>query len=477
MMSFTTVSFLFLFFPVSLLAYYVAKRFHKVLGDVVLFLFSIAFYGWAGITQIRFLVLYVLGVYLLGRIAFFCGNYEQTDSKVNIYKRQVMGASIGVILFILFIYKYYNFLQGALSSVLNPDPPRLTLLVPLGLSYLIFSGISYVLDIYRGNVLPGTLLETGNYIVFFPKIACGPITLYKDFSSQKKDQITIDDMVSGLNRIIIGMAKKLIFADYFGSVLATIPNSGIDQVTAFLTIIIYALQLFFDFAGYSDMAIGFAQLFGYQLPENFNHPYLSRSITEFWRRWHMSLGRFFREYLYIPLGGNRRGKARTLLNLMVVFLATGIWHGAGWTYLIWGMIHGICVVFERIVRDQKWVQKVPVVLKWVATITIVFLGWQLFRFTSLSEIGNLFGLIIHKPEGNILFSWQYYTTMKLVVLSLLGLLMSSILGCVKVQNWIHQVNSKPGMMILKQLVLLVLFIVVICCMAGSTYSPFLYFRY
>lgn len=476
-MSFTTVSFLFIFFPVSLLAYYLARRIHKILGEVVLVLFSIAFYGWSGITQIRFLLLYVLGVYLLGRIAFFCGRYEKSDSKVNTYKRQVIGATIAILLFVLFIYKYYNFLQEALLPVLNPDPPRLSLVVPLGLSYLFFSGISYIIDIYRGDALPGTLLETGNYITFFPKIACGPITLYKNFTSQKKDNIVLDDMVEGLNRIIIGMAKKLIFADYFGSVLATIPNAGIDQVTAFLTIIIYSLQLYFDFSGYSDMAIGVGRLFGYQLPDNFNYPYLSRSITEFWRRWHMSLGTFFKEYLYIPLGGNRKGKVRTLLNLLLVFLATGIWHGAGWNYIIWGMSHGICVVIERVGHSTKLAKIIPAVVKWICSMTVVFVGWQLFRFTTLNEVENLFSQITNKPEGTVLLSWQYYVTIKLVFLSLVGFAFSSIMGCSKIQEWLRQMKSKQSVFILRQVLLLILLIVVICCMASSTYSPFLYFRY
>lgn len=350
-------------------------------------------------------------------------------------------------------------------------------MVPLGLSYLFFSGISYIIDIYRGDALPGTLLETGNYITFFPKIACGPITLYKNFTSQKKDNIVLDDMVEGLNRIIIGMAKKLIFADYFGSVLATIPNAGIDQVTAFLTIIIYSLQLYFDFSGYSDMAIGVGRLFGYQLPDNFNYPYLSRSITEFWRRWHMSLGTFFKEYLYIPLGGNRKGKVRTLLNLLLVFLATGIWHGAGWNYIIWGMSHGICVVIERVGHSTKLAKIIPAVVKWICSMTVVFVGWQLFRFTTLNEVENLFSQITNKPEGTVLLSWQYYVTIKLVFLSLVGFAFSSIMGCSKIQEWLRQMKSKQSVFILRQVLLLILLIVVICCMASSTYSPFLYFRY
>lgn len=476
-MSFTSVSFLFVFFPVSLLSYYIAKRVYSKLGDVVLLIFNVLFYGWACITDIRFLLIYILVVYLLGRIAFFCGRYEKSDLKSSLYKRQVMGMLIGIFLTILFVYKYYNFLQEALLPVFNPGFPRLTLMAPLGLSYLVFSGISYVMDIYRGDSLPGTLLETGNYITFFPKIACGPISLYKEFEGKRSVKISLDDWVEGLNRIIIGMAKKLIFADYFGSVLSSIPNTGIDQPTAAITIVIYSLQLIFDFAGYSDMAIGFGRLFGYQLPENFHYPYLSKSITEFWRRWHMSLGRFFKEYLYIPLGGNRKGRIRTLVNLMIVFLATGIWHGAGWNYLIWGSTHGVCVVLERMLQNNKLVKKIPRTVKWITTLAIVFIGWQLFRFSTLGELNNLIHLITHKPEGAILLGWQYFVTKKLIIMSVFGFFMVSFLGSDKVQKIISGWNKHRSVIVIKQLLLLILFTIAICCMVSSTYSPFLYFRY
>lgn len=476
-MSFTSVMFLFIFFPITILMYNIAKKINLKFANFVLFLSNLGFYSWAGITGVVFLVVYILIVYFLGRIAYFTGAYEKKTDKVMLYKKQIMGLVLVILLSILFSYKYYNFILEILTPISNIALPKLNLIAPLGISYLIFSGISYIMDIYRGDAMPGTLIETGNYISFFPKIACGPIALYKDFQMEITKSIDLEQAMSGLNRIIIGMAKKLIFADYFGMVLATIPHEGIDQLTAFLTIIIYSLQLIFDFAGYSDMAIGLGTLYGYRLPENFHYPYLSFSITDFWRRWHISLGRFFRDYLYIPLGGNRKGKNRTYLNLFVVFLATGIWHGAGWNYLIWGSLHGICVIFERIVKNNKLLQRIPSAVKWICTITIVFIGWQFFRFSDIEGVHELFYRIYHKSDGTVLFTWKYYLTNKLIVLSLIGFFIVSFMGTQVIQNFINRIKSNKIVIIIRQIVLLALFIFTICSMVSSTYSPFLYFRY
>jgi len=476
-MSFTSVGFLFIFFPMSVLAYYIARKIHVKLSELVLLMFSLVFYRWAGIVDFKFLLIYIVLIYLLGRVAFICSKYGKEESSIKIYQKQVMGGMLLLIIGILFQYKYYNFVIGIIDQLTKIKMAENALLIPLGLSYLIFSGISYVVDIYRGDELPGTLLGTANYIAFFPKIACGPIALYKDFNQLKnKAGFQLDQFTEGINRIIIGMAKKLIFADYFGMVLSTIPTVGIDAATGVLTIVIYSLQLVFDFAGYSDMAIGFGLLFGYNLPENFHFPYLSLSITEFWRRWHMSLGRFFKEYLYIPLGGNRKGKIRTLLNLMIVFIATGIWHGAGWNYLIWGSMHGVCEVGERACKGQKWVTKIPKIVRWLFTITVVFIGWQFFRFTSLEDFASLFKIIFNQ-QGKVVFSWNYYLTIKLCILSIIGMFGMSFLGIDWFQRRIQKLQDYPIAMVIKQGLLLILFALSVFSMVSSTYSPFLYFRY
>lgn len=476
-MSFTSVVFLFIFFPMCFCLYYISLKFHSRLSNILLLIFDVVFYAWAGVLEIQFLVLYIILVFLLGRIAFLCGKCEESNNDIKKYKKQVMGVIITILLLILFFYKYYEFFEGIFSPLVQIKLLEFNLIAPLGLSYLTFSGISYVVDIYRGDSMPGSLIETGNYIAFFPKIACGPIALHKDFYKKKRNQIDINQIIVGINRIIIGMIKKIIFADYFGSVLASIPSNGIDQLTALFTIIIYSLQLVFDFSGYSDMAIGLGVLFGYSLPENFKYPYFSFSITEFWRRWHISLGSFFREYLYIPLGGNRKGRIRTLLNLFLVFLATGIWHGAGWNYLIWGSLHGICVVSERLGQKNKVIQRIPAILKWVYTIVIVFIGWQFFRYSDINGIHELFYSIYHKPEGVVLFTWEYYLTIKLAVMTLIGFVMVSFMGAEVIQKFIGKIQSNQKLLIIKQILLLILFIVAICSMVSSTYSPFLYFRY
>ena len=235
----------------------------------------------------------------------------------------------------------------------------------------------------------GGFLDAALYMTFFPKIVSGPIVLWKDFSIELSARVFSEDrFVYGINRFIIGLGKKVLLADTFGSVVVNIQDQmyyGIDIPTAWGCTLLYFLQIYYDFSGYSDMAIGLSSMFGFKLKENFSFPYLSTSITEFWRRWHISLGTWFREYVYIPLGGNRKGFYRTLVNLFIVFLITGVWHGAGAGYLCWGIAHGICIVAERCVRDKKLYKMIPGVVKWAVTTLIVMLGWQVFHIAGMSE--------------------------------------------------------------------------------------------
>ena len=282
---------------------------------------------------------------------------------------------------------------------------------------------------------------------------------------------------SGMNRLVLGMVKKLIFADYFGKVLSTMSLSAMDQLTALGSVILYSLQLYFDFAGYTDMAVGLGRMFGFRLPENFDAPYLSRSVTEFWRRWHMTLGAFFREYLYIPLGGNRKGTSRTVLNIAIVFLATGVWHGAGPNYLIWGGIHGLCVIVERLIRDKKVYQKTPEVLKWLLTTCVVFLGWQLFRFEDLGDVGALLASVFRPAGGDITFTWQYYFNGKCLFFMAAAWLWSALPGLRICREWREKALRRPVWQVLTAVAMLGLLVIAVIYMVNSTYSPFIYFRY
>lgn len=324
-MQFTSVLFLFFFFPTAIFAYFVSQKINQTLSKFFLTVISLFFYGWACFDDIFKLIFFILYVYFLGLIFQLMHHYKEDVQSRKAYIYKIVGFSIGSIVLFLFYYKYFNFSIGIINVLPGIELPGHSLIAPLGISYLVFSAISYLMDIYRGDVKSATLLDTALYISFFPKIASGPILLYKDFDYPSQTaSLNVDTLSSGLSRFLIGFSKKTLLADYFGTVIVSMSSSQMDSQTALLSILVYGFQLYLDFDGYTDMAIGLGKMFGIALPENFNAPYRSTSITEFWRRWHISLGRFFREYLYIPLGGNRKGKTRTLINLSIVFIVTGI---------------------------------------------------------------------------------------------------------------------------------------------------------
>lgn len=311
-MLFTNFIFLFVFFPLCVGGYLVLwgiqKKIGKVnlrIGDIFLILASLAFYGWMRLEGILYLCIYILLVYAMGKMI------EKKGGSVDKSKIAV-GVSVLVLAGILYFYKYIDFTLQSLNDILQTDFTLFYVIVPLGISFITFSAISYVVDIYRGNSTAGSLLDVALYISFFPKAVSGPIVLWKDFQTQIQNR-TVDDVrfMYGLNRIMIGYAKKVLLADSFGLMVSDIQQNmvvGMDVPTAWWCALLYMLQIYYDFAGYSDIALGLGELFGFQFKENFHFPYVSASITEFWRRWHISLGTWFREYIYIPLGGNRKGK-------------------------------------------------------------------------------------------------------------------------------------------------------------------------
>lgn len=317
------------------------------------------------------------------------------------------------------------------------------------------------------------------FLSFFPKIISGPIVLWKDFAPQiKTRRLTLDRTVEGVNRIMIGFAKKVILADSFGKCLASIELQGIDQITAAGTVLLYMLQIYFDFAGYSDIALGAAKLFGFDFKENFNFPYRSKSISEFWRRWHISLGTWFREYIYIPLGGSRKGRTRTLVNLGIVFAVTGIWHGAGWNYILWGGINGVCAITERILKDNRRYQRIPAWIKWLVTMAIVMCFWQLFKYQSLGEVGTVFGIITGQIQfESISYNWRYYFDAQLITFVIIGILGSTVLGSPRLKALHARFASSGAGYVVQEIFLLALFVISILFMVNSTYMPFIYFQY
>lgn len=497
-MLFTTQVFLFVFFPFSILGYSIIKGVCSIDGLRLLFkklsldkLFligcSVVFYMWSSFDNVFRLLFYIVVVYVIGLwIATVRGKglylnlYQSPTLQKRVYLSLFpLGIGILLVTFPLIYFNYSNFLIQCWNSLFGEQLPSKSLLAPLGISFITFSSISYLTDIYRGQATAGSFLDCLLYLTFFPKVISGPIVLWRDFQGQiGQSRFSLTRMTEGVNRIMIGFAKKVILADTFGACLAQISIQSMDQLTAFGTLILYMLQIYYDFAGYSDIAIGLAKLFGFEFKENFNFPYRSVSISEFWRRWHISLGTWFKEYIYISLGGSRKGQQKTLRNLAIVFAVTGLWHGAGWNYILWGGIHAFFVVVERLVHHHKYYQNIPVALKYMATMGIILFSWQLFRFQHLADVGTVIGAILGKGTGQpIFYTWQYYYDAKMLFLATVGIIGATLLGSQKVKSWYGNVSSTAVGYFLQEVILLAIFIVAILFMVNSTYSPFIYFQY
>ena len=498
-MGFTTTTFLFIFLPLLLVFYFVIylkmrkrKSVYKI-GNFILIFFSFIFYSWALAITANILLIFSVIVWLIG---LWIEHARSSEVVVPMYKNgirnektvkiAVIPLTIGVVTTIglLFHFKYYATIAPLISQYAYIDPNKYaSITVPLGISFISFSVISYYADIYLEKASAGGFSDCLLYIFFFPKIISGPIVLWREFQEQLKARdINVDTFVSGINLIVIGFAKKVILADTFGAHADTLKGQCIDTPTAWFGWILYALQIYYDFAGYSDVAIGTARLFGFNISKNFDFPYRSISITEFWRRWHISLGNFFKNYIYFPLGGNRKGQSRTLANLFIVFVITGIWHGAGMAYIIWGTLHGICVVIERSINHKQWYASIPNFLKWVFTFFISASAWQFFRYggngiSAFAALGQLFGLHGSYTSEDILFPLGYYADNKVIVLILIGFIGATILGDKRILNLYEKLKANNVFYLLQEVTLIILFVISISFMVSSSYNPFIYFQF
>ncbi|MGT2950746.1 hypothetical protein BU202_05325 [Streptococcus cuniculi] len=499
-MLFTTQIFLFIFFPLSVLGYTIINgltslrsvrnlfgKKHIYIRNLFLIGCSLFFYMWSSFDNVFRFLFYIAVVYLIAlwiekarAKGYYLNIYQSSISQKRFYLA-LLPLWIGIFLttFALIYYNYSNFLIQCWNLLFGDHIPPKSLLTPLGISFITFSSISYLTDIYRGQATAGNFLDCLLYLSFFPKVISGPIILWKDFQRQiGKNTVSLTLATDGINRIMVGFAKKVILADTFGACLAQISISAMDQVTALGTLVLYMLQIYYDFSGYSDIAIGLAKILGFEFKENFNFPYRSTSISEFWRRWHISLGTWFREYIYISLGGSRKGQRQTLRNLIVVFALTGIWHGAGFNYILWGGINALFVVTERIIHDKDFYKKTPTIVKYIITMGVVLLSWQLFRFQKLSDISIVLHAVLGKGTNQpIAYNWQYYYDVKIISLSLIGIIGATLLGSQRMKQWYYNVTSTTIGYLMQEIILLVIFIVAILFMVNSTYSPFIYFQY
>lgn len=483
-MGFTSVVFVFIFFPACIAGYYLSLCMERKIAcfkririsDWILVLVSIAFYACSGVSDLLIFFFYI-------PITYFMGSWIKRNRIRGKHPCLLFVAGILIFVAVLYYFKYYNFTAQVINELTGSSFfPKRSGWTLFGVSFITFTAISYFADIYRGDAEPGAFLDTALYLSFFPKVMSGPIVLWKDFQKNLPARIFNESrFVYGINLFIIGCAKKVILADSFGGIVSSIQEqvgSGIDIPTAWGCTVLYFLQIYYDFSGYSDTAIGLAAMFGFDFQKNFNYPYISTSISEFWRRWHISLGRWFREYIYFPLGGSRRGKGITLRNLMIVFLITGIWHGAGIGYLLWGVMHGLCTVIERCIKDKKIYKMFPSQLKWLIVMLIVMLGWQVFRIPDFSDNLYFWKLLFGGVKvGTVNFTFEYYFTPKVIFLATVGLAGSTVLSGPRLRGkWENWTDKKVGYTT-QEFLLFLLFALTIMFMVNSTYSPFIYFQY
>lgn len=478
-MLFQSVTFLFLFLPAVLIVYSVFDRkicvgqgfsssHRQDILNLVLVIFSLAFYAWGRVDH-TFVLIGVLFInYLFGLAKTEC--------------RPALLLGVAYDLYILFRYKYLSLILIFLKA---GDPAGA--FAPLGISFIIFHCISYLMDLYQDREAPErNLIAFALYISFFAKLAQGPIVKYRDMRAQLRARkpVSAEGLLAGTERFVAGLGKKVLIADLLGEttsrIFSLLPDWGIDTPTAWIGCMAYAMQLYMDFSGYSDMAIGLCKMFGFQTEENFRFPYRSRSVTEFWRRWHISLGSWFRDYLYIPLGGNRKGNV--YVHLFLVFLATGVWHGAGILFLIWGIGHGLCVMWERRARSASWYQKCPEWLKWAVTMLLVSIGWLCFCMpdTAIMKqyLSSMFGRSPVSENGYLPFTWQYFISPRFVFLMLLAAGGSFLLGDERVQRvWKTKLEMLPVIQAVRYLFLLSVWFLSFITIVATQYSPFLYFQF
>ena len=463
-MVFSSVIFLFLFLPIVLGCYYLLPG--REAKNLWLIAASLLFYAFSGLWYVLLLLFSVFCNYLAG--LFVSG------------RKSVLYAAVAVNLGILGIFKYLTFLVQTVDRLPGVTIPVPSIVLPVGILFFTFQGLSYVIDVYRNERLKSThFRDVLLYIALFPQLVAGPIIRYEDVADEiHSRRNTLEQLAKGLRRFIVGLSKKLLIADICGNVVALIYNadrSVLDSRTAWLAAVCYLMQIYFDFSGYSDMAIGIGEVFGITLPENFEYPYLACSVGEYWRRWHISLSSWFRDYVYIPLGGSRCRLRRTCLNLLIVFALTGLWHGAAWQYVVFGLLHGIILCMERL-GLRRALEQLPRLFRHLYTVVLLWLTLVIFGAPGLSE-----GLAVLKG----IFTWQSgakgYTLAAFADTKLLLILAASFLLCGPVQAlcpklkaalYAKKAPSPAGMA-----GLLVLLFLGLMRVTAGTYSAFIYFQF
>jgi alginate O-acetyltransferase complex protein AlgI len=476
---FSSVFFLFFYLPVVLLAYYLTPLRWR---NLTLFVLNLIFYAWGEPVYILIMFLSIAIDYTHGMLVDrFKGKGQDKKARLAVCSSVVFNLAL------LFFFKYWNFVAGSLAdlglsfmpiiqSLRLPGGYTVPFGLPIGISFYTFQTMSYTIDVYRGDAkAQKSILNFGTFVTLFPQLIAGPIIKYKDLGDQIDHRdYPVERFASGVQVFVVGLAKKVLLANNLGllwDAYQAMPTGQLTTAGAWLGILAFTFQLYFDFSGYSDMAVGLGRMLGFEFMKNFNYPYISRSLTEFWRRWHISLGSWFREYLYIPLGGNRVGKARLLLNLMVVWAATGIWHGASWNFLLWGLYYGVLLVCEKFFLG-KVLSKLPAWVQHVYALFFILVGWALFALEDFAQLGPYLAAMFGRAQGGLWDGAFFYCLRS--YLPMLGIAALASTPLAKI-IW-DKLGEKPRQVVLPVLLLSGLLLCT-CYLVDATYNPFLYFRF
>ena len=468
-MVFSSLEFLTVFLPIVLFLHTVAPVSWR---NPILLFFSLFFYAWGEPVYVLIMIFSIVMNFLFGRWI----DRQPLPKK----KRSILAIDVVCNLLLLGVFKYTNFFIDNLNLLLPVDIPAVHIVLPIGISFFTFQAMSYVIDVYRKDApVQNNVLNFGLYISLFPQLIAGPIVRYTTVAQEINHRtLSFDEAYRGVKRFIIGLAKKVLLANNIGYVWSQISETQSTDLTAaaaWLGAVAFAFQIYFDFSGYSDMALGLGHILGFHFLENFDYPYISKSITEFWRRWHISLSTWFKEYVYIPLGGNRHGKAKQIRNILIVWLLTGLWHGASWNFIFWGLYYGVCLLLEKFVFS-RFSDKIPAFFRHVGTLLLVLFGWVLFAFEQTGDLfaylGSMFGQNGWLGD-TALYEWTS-NGMMLLILALASTPLPAKIG----NKLSAKLSGHPAVLVgVEILWFFGLFLLCIAYLVDSTYNPFIYFRF
>ncbi len=467
-MVFSSIPFLFYFLPIVICIYYLAALIKKkVYANAVLLAASLFFYAWG---EPKYVVLMAVSTCIGFVFSLFIEKVKSAQ-KITLAK-VLLGFAVGLNLLSLGIFKYADFAIGGINTIFGTGLTLPGIALPIGISFYTFQILSYCVDVYRGDVpAQKNIINFASYVTMFPQLIAGPIVRYKDVNRQLTERTySFEKLYLGLQRFIIGLSKKVLLANQLGELCSAFKSSGEDTVLfAWMYAVAYALHVYFDFSGYSDMAIGLGKIFGFEFVENFNYPYISKSATEFWRRWHMSLGTWFRDYVYIPMGGNRVPFYRWILNILTVWALTGLWHGASMTFVVWGLYFALLLVLEKLFL-RNILEKLPSAISHIYTLFMVFISFIIFDAENFSVAGKRIGMLFGIGTSGFAGVETLYNLRSYAVLFAIG-----IIAAVPVSKLLRKkFGDKPY---ISMVLCALLFISVTAYLVDGSFNPFLYFRF